>query len=300
MVELSLAPSADPITADGAPDWFVRALATPYEVCDVVVDGARIEARAWGQRGSPGLILLHGNAAHLGWWSFLAPFFARDHRVATLSFSGMGGSDWRPAYSTRTFVKEAWAVAEAAGILAAEAPPVVVGHSMGGMSVLHLAAQDDRPIRAGIIIDTALPGPELVAPVPRAVQRFYPDKDTGLARFRLSPPQPCANAWVMDHLADQSLREEPGRGWTWRFDPQLFRLVEVDEPWANMANAKVPLAILRGTLSEITSGAMTRRMRATAPAGTPFIEIPEAHHHVMADQPLALVSALRALLTAWT
>jgi hypothetical protein len=33
--------------------------------------------------------------------------------------------------------------------------------------------------------------------------------------------------------------------------------------------------------------------------GAPRIEIPAARHHVMVDQPLALVSALRALLQRW-
>jgi pimeloyl-ACP methyl ester carboxylesterase len=33
--------------------------------------------------------------------------------------------------------------------------------------------------------------------------------------------------------------------------------------------------------------------------GAPYIEIPEADHHVMIDQPLAFVAALRALLAAW-
>ena len=32
---------------------------------------------------------------------------------------------------------------------------------------------------------------------------------------------------------------------------------------------------------------------------TPNIAIPEAHHHIMVDQPLALISALRALVTDW-
>jgi hypothetical protein len=29
------------------------------------------------------------------------------------------------------------------------------------------------------------------------------------------------------------------------------------------------------------------------------VEIPQAHHHVLIDQPLALVSAMRAILAAW-
>ena len=31
----------------------------------------------------------------------------------------------------------------------------------------------------------------------------------------------------------------------------------------------------------------------------PVIEIPEAYHHMMLDQPLLLVTALRALLADW-
>ena len=31
----------------------------------------------------------------------------------------------------------------------------------------------------------------------------------------------------------------------------------------------------------------------------PVIEVPEAHHHLMLDQPLALVTGLRTLLADW-
>jgi len=30
-----------------------------------------------------------------------------------------------------------------------------------------------------------------------------------------------------------------------------------------------------------------------------LVEIPEAHHHLLLDQPLAFVSALRAILADW-
>ena len=48
--------------------------------------------------GDP-LVFLHGNGAHADWWSFIAPFFAKDWRVAAISWAGMGGSGWREAYS---------------------------------------------------------------------------------------------------------------------------------------------------------------------------------------------------------
>jgi pimeloyl-ACP methyl ester carboxylesterase len=31
----------------------------------------------------------------------------------------------------------------------------------------------------------------------------------------------------------------------------------------------------------------------------PVVEIPQAHHHLLLDQPLAFVSALRAILADW-
>jgi pimeloyl-ACP methyl ester carboxylesterase len=40
-------------------------------------------------------------------------------------------------------------------------------------------------------------------------------------------------------------------------------------------------------------------MRSIAPPGSPGIEIPDADHHLMLDQPLAFVAALRGLLAAW-
>ena len=36
-----------------------------------------------------------------------------------------------------------------------------------------------------------------------------------------------------------------------------------------------------------------------APAGTIGFEIPDAAHHVLVDQPIALAAALNALFTAW-
>src|SRR5262249_31094558 len=114
-----------------APAWFERALALEPERTFVEVEGAKIETLAWGARGSPGLTLLHGGAAHADWWSFIAPFFARERRVVAPSFSGMGRSDWRPAYDFKQFVREAQEAGRFSGAFDA-GPPVVVGHSFGG------------------------------------------------------------------------------------------------------------------------------------------------------------------------
>ena len=50
-----------------APDWFRKAVATPYETGSVTVKGANVTYQRWGRRGAPGLLLVHGNGAHAHW-----------------------------------------------------------------------------------------------------------------------------------------------------------------------------------------------------------------------------------------
>ncbi|MAB10466.1 MAG: alpha/beta hydrolase, partial [Hyphomonas sp.] len=47
-----------------APEWFRKAVATPYETDSVEVQGAKVTYQRWGKRGAPGLLLVHGNGAH--------------------------------------------------------------------------------------------------------------------------------------------------------------------------------------------------------------------------------------------
>lgn len=285
-------------TSPPAPEWFTRALAVPFESYTVTVDDAAIDCRAWGERGKPGLVFFHGNAAHLGWWSFLAPLFAADYRVVAFSLSGMGASDRRPAYSTELYIREGLAAAEAGGALLA-GPPVMIGHSAGGMPVFGLAARFPERLRAAIVVDTGLPGPEMTAKPPRHTGRTYPSLSAALDRFRLSPPQPCENIYIADYIARLGVIRRDDGNFAWRFDPRLMEARDLGDSWADLAGAKVPLALIRGERSWLSGGAMEQRMRRTAPAGTPCIAIPEAYHHVMVDQPLALVAALRTLLEAW-
>ena len=41
------------------------------------------------------------------------------------------------------------------------------------------------------------------------------------------------------------------------------------------------------------------RFQTPFPPGRPEIEIPDSHHHIMIDQPLALLAALRTLFAVW-
>ncbi len=277
-----------------APDWFRLAIDTPHERDFVEVDGARIEWLAWGERGKPGLLLLHGNGANADWWRFVAPFLTGSHRVAALSWSGMGGSDHRASYTGTLFMEEALAVAEAAGLGAQFA---VAGHSFGGIPTVVLAAMRPERLTQAIIIDTPLG--ENRRPSSSRLQRghrAYPELSEALSRFRWAPVQPSPNLYITDFIARSSLKQVDS-GWTWKFDPLL---------WANFtpggdvdglaSQITVPLTYMWGEQSVLAEHGVVQKIRKLLPEGTRFVGLPDAHHHVMADQPLALVAALRALL----
>ncbi len=278
-----------------APDWFEAAIATAHDRAHVEVEGVPVEWLGWGEAGRPGVLLLHGNGANADWWRFIAPFLASaGMRVAALSWSGMGNSGHRARYATETFLAEALAAAEAAGLGARFA---VAGHSFGGVPAAALAALHPERVARAIIIDTpfALLDERRPPRGPARPHRVHPDLETALARFRWAPVQPSPNLFITDFIARTSLRKVDG-GWSWKFDPYLWEHFAFGDANQWLAGARAPLAYVWGEQSLLVQAGVVQRIRAIAPAGTRFVGIPEAHHHVMADQPLALVAALRALL----
>lgn len=287
-----------------APDWFEAALRRQPERSTVAAAGVDIELLTWGEPGRPGLLLIHGGMAHADWWSFIAPFFADEYRVAALSLSGMGGTTWRDRYTLDLYKEEVLAAAEAAGLFAA-GPPIVVGHSFGGGVTTYVARHAGERFKAAVVVDAGVRPPDKrwrgPPPGENRPNRVYPDFGTALARFRLSPAQPCRELHILDHIGRASLREVEG-GWRWRFDPNLWdkmnhegRGSQEDE----LRDVRCPIAFVWGGKSRLMTEDTVDYTRRHAPPGTPMFAVPEAEHHVLLDQPLALVAALRGLFSAW-
>ena len=291
-----------------APAWFAGAIAQAPERTFVDVRGAAIETLAWGERGQPGLMFLHGNGASADWWSFIAPFFAGTHRVAAFSMSGMGGSAWRDRYSYDLYVDEAFAVAEATGVFASSAKPVVIGHSFGSFISSGIVGRGGSQIGGAILLD----GPFLGSaarkrqremrgpPRPKAV---YDTLEQALARFRFAPPQDCANLFIADWIARTSIRTfrraDESIGYTWRFDPNRFTGFLHGYPANDLSVAQCPIAVVGGARSAFVTEKRIYELTPYLPKGTPLVVIPDSDHHIMADQPLALVAAIRMQLANW-
>jgi pimeloyl-ACP methyl ester carboxylesterase len=300
--------------APPAPAWFTSALAQAPERSFIEVDGAKLELLTWGEVGKPGLLLLHGGRAHADWWSFIAPFFAKDYRVAALSWSGMGRSDWRESYGADALSREALGAIAAAGLDQGAQKPLVVAHSFGGWVALYLAAHYGERLKGLVVLDSGVRpphdpnAPPRDPPRPPRPNRVYATLTDALAHFRLAPTQACENPYILDYIARQALKPAPLAdgsavdGWTWRFDPYLFAKVphvfEAQVAAAPSA-ARCPLALIWGDRSAIMQGRFLDYTLSVAPPGTPKIVMPEAAHHLFLDQPLGVVASLRSLFAAW-
>lgn len=287
----------------GAPDWFAQAIAQTPERETLQVGDVPIETLAWGARGDPGLLLLHGNGAHADWWVPFAPFFSSTMRVATLSWSGMGASGRRTSYDFDDHAQELLAVADATGLFESATPPVMVAHSMGAIPALYVVG-GEQGARFGrlIVADSGYRPRTEGNPLegrPAWHNPSYETLEAGAARFRLRPEQECPNPWMVDFIARRSLvRHDDGR-WYWRFDAEADRSRGISDPdrlERAIANARCPLDYVWGARSSLCTPENVAQNRALAPAGTRFVEVPDAAHHLMLDQPLAFVAAIRSLL----
>jgi pimeloyl-ACP methyl ester carboxylesterase len=283
-----------------APQWFVNAVARRPDEAVVEVAGCPIHYLRWGEPGGAGVVLLHGGAAHAHWWSFLAPYLADRRCVVAVDLSGHGDSGRRPEYTGEVWAGEAMAAAEHAGI--AE-PPVLIGHSMGGFVSISAAATSGDRLTGAVIVDSPVRKPDPETEEGRGGRAFrnpktYPDLDTAVGHFHLIPPQPDPEPWIKDWVARHSLRETP-EGWAWKFDPGIFARQAPRPLHEYLASTRCRMAIMRGEFSDLVTPEVADYMSELLGRNAPFVEIPQAHHHLILDQPLAFVAAVRALLADW-
>lgn len=282
------------------PDWFERAVNVPRKDRTVDVDGCPIHYLLWGDPAKPGLLLVHGSGAHAHWWDFIAPYFTKHNFVAAIDLSGMGDSGHRRSYSPEVFAKEIISVCSDAGF---NEEAIVVGHSFGGFVTLKAGLLYGNRLKGMVLVDAPVRPPDYewerdpkYSPI--QPKKIYPTFETALSRFRLVPPQPCENQFILDYLARHSLAKVEG-GWSWKFDDQFFKGFQIGNMSEDLSKLACRVGVVYGENSQLFSHQVADYMFEVLDSSVPFVVIPEANHHLFLDQPLAFISALRTLLAEW-
>lgn len=301
-----------PSTAQPAepPEWFTRAIATPGESRVAEVEGCAIHYLSWGDPARPGLVFVPPGGGHAHWFDHVAPLFADQFHVLAMDPSGCGDSGRRAHYTSELITAEIIGVCGHAGLLAAETPPTVVGHSAGAQFAVRAALAHGEHLLGVIAIDglryarlekdpaiKALEGPR---PAPRPA-RVHATCEEAVARFRLAPAPliEVGHRYVVDHIARCSYRQVEG-GWTSKYDPAqgapislAFELVDalkdlrcqaaaIYAEHTHMADETAPAAIATATHGRVTA-----------------FRIPGTSHYPMIDSPFAFVAAIKGVALAW-
>ena len=272
-----------------------------------------------GRRSArPTLVFVHGYALNLDCWHFQRAALRAGHRMVFYDQRSHGRSG-RSGSEHCTIDQLGRDLAYVLDALASDGPVVLVGHSMGGMTIMALAEQHpewfgSRIVGAMMISTSAgglkastlglpgLPGrvvhwvsPALVATLARAPRLVAGSRrvgsDIGFAATRRLAFGSYAPAEYVE-FTDQMLAATP-------FDvvADFFPGVDTHDKFAALpALAVTSTVVVCGGRDAITPVSHSRRLAELVP-GCHLVEIPQAGHMVMLECHDAVTTAIRQLVS---
>ena len=198
------------------------------------------------------MLLVHGGAAHARWWDFVAPALTGRFHVLALDQRGHGDSPWTGqwAYGSRHYAADLEAVIDGWGL----GVPVLVGHSMGGHSVMVYAVEHSDRLRAMVAIDSIPAYPEhAVAALSAIADR--PASVYESLRETLAAPE------ILRHVAELSFRRRADGKWMHKMDRRTLRRepIQLD---GELERIRCPALLVKAALSPVLSASFARAMAA--------------------------------------
>lgn len=260
--------------------------------------GAAIELNCidYGGEGRPPMLLVHGGAAHARWWDFVAPALTGRFHVLALDQRGHGDSPWTEqwAYGSRHYAADLKAVIDGWGLGA----PVLVGHSMGGHSVMVHAVEHSERLRAMVVIDSIPAYPEHavaeLAAIARRAAPVYESLEDAVASFRTLPGETLAAPEVLRHVAELSFRRRDDGKWVHKMDRRTLQRepIQLD---GELERIRCPALLIKAALSPVLSASFAHRMAARMAHGR-MVQLEDSNHHAPIDNPSGLVAAMNPFL----
>ena len=244
-----------------------------------------------GQERAP-IILLHGGGANAHWWDAVAGRLAAKGPVYALDFRGHGDS----SYPTDRFVGAFSIDLEAILSWLGREDVYLIGHSMGAAVALDHASR--FPATRGLaLVDLSRGGPPgggRRARLALAHRRSYQTREDAIERYQFLPESKHPDEAIRSYIADHSVREEADGRFGYKFDPKWFSLPPKPRP--DPADVQCRTLLVRGGDSPLLSIEAARDFVSRLPAGQ-LLEIQDAGHHVLIDQPEHLFETLEDFLS---
>ncbi|MEU6253262.1 alpha/beta hydrolase [Streptomyces sp. NPDC047043] len=279
------------------------------ELVAVSADGARLHVEVHGPESAPAVVLAHGWTCSTAFWAAQIRDLAVDHRVIAYDQRGHGRSPASPACSTEALADDLEAVLEAT--LATGEKAVVVGHSMGGMTVMAAAARPGFQEHAAAVLLCSTGSSRLVAEstvVPLRPGRFrtWLTQQILGSRAPLGPVTPMARRILKygtmgpgsaPHMVEACARivhacpRKVRYAWS-----QVLDLLDLDH---GVRELKVPTAVVAGTADRLTPPVHARALIAALPNCVGSTELPGVGHMSPVEAPELVSGRIRELVTTY-
>jgi pimeloyl-ACP methyl ester carboxylesterase len=264
-------------------------------------DATAVHYVEWGGRDAPPVVLLHGLRAYGHWFEEFAEAAGDRYRVIAPDLRGRGESGWARDgdYSTDAYVADLERLVLHLGLERF----ALGGHSLGGVVAAHHAARHPEQVRALMILEMS---PEVhptgLARIKRELAETpseFPSWDDARAFLRRLHAR--ASPRSLETRRRWMLRETATGSIGWRLDPAVMNPSRAPDPasrtWAALEAVKCPALVVRGALSDIVTRDTCATMVAVMPQSR-WIEVPDAGHMVLEDNPAACSAALLDFLAA--
>ena len=255
-------------------------------------------------KGSP-VVLIPGLASPRAVWDGVLPALAKDHRVHLVQVNGFGGDD--PRANLRPGVL-AGIVADLHDYIARNrlAGAAVVGHSMGGLVGMMLARDHPADVGKLMIVDSlpyfaVLMAPPGVDPTPAMVE---PQARAMRERVVANYGKPTDPAVIAAQTRGLALKPDSIAAigtWAAAADPRVSGQAMYEDLTTDLrpdlAKLALPITLVypwnAGGPTKAMADPFYRKQYAAAPNVT-YVDIGDAAHMVMLDQPAAFQAALIA------
>ena len=279
-------------------DWFNESILIKPIAKQIEVHKKSINYLVWGDQGKPGLFFIHGYSSHAHWWDFVAPAFIDNYCVVAIDLSGCGDSDHRDEYSQEIFADEIKSVCDDMGWAHAD----FIAHSMGGSISLNATSIYPKLFKSLTLLDS------IVVLPPEKVRGFssgnsmvradfiYDDKDSAIESFRLIPPQPCNNEYLLKHIAVNSFKQRDD-GWVLKSDGKIMKTYQSKDLTDILMSNQCPIYIVYGLMSQIfTQEILDYTLYVGNIPDERVVGIPGTMHHLFVDDPISTIEAIKKLI----
>ncbi|MGA4841390.1 alpha/beta fold hydrolase [Streptomyces sp. G45] len=282
------------------------------ELTAVSADGARLHVEAHGPEGAPAVVLAHGWTCSTAFWAAQIRDLSASYRVIAYDQRGHGRSDApveAAGYSTRALADDLEAVL--ATTLAPGERAVLVGHSMGAMTLMAAAARPGvrEHAAAALLCSTGssqLVADSLVVPLRAGALRTRLTRRLLGARMPMGPVTPLARRALKYATMGPGTAPE-------RVDvcarivhacPRVVRyrwahVLDALDLAAEVGGLTVPTAVLAGTADRLTPPVHARRIAAALPHCLGLTELAGVGHMTPVEAPEAVTAAITELVETY-